>query len=1254
MQPASYNRQILMKYFIIRSLGELITFNFKAIFIRGVTLTGVALLFNLSLLAQNDTISQRIILIGDAGQLTDGRHPVVDAVRDYIPLDNKTTILFLGDNLYKTGLPDRQYTERYNIAKAVLDTQVSIADGTAAKVYMIPGNHDWENGSRGGYDAIIRQQLYVDLLGKGDTVTYLPKEGCPGPEAINLGKDVVVIMFDSQWWLQPYDKPGIESDCKCKTKDELVTQIRDIATKNSDKLVILASHHPFKSNGIHGGFFTFKQHLFPLTDIKPNLYIPLPVIGSIYPIARSVFGTPQDLKHPDYTDMVNQISEAVKSSCPNVVFVSGHDHNLQYIKEDGYNYIISGGGCKQNRTSDASNSLFNTTTTGFSVLEVSKNNNVSVTFYTVKDSVHKAFSASMLSFKRNLPDTTGERKKMIDFYAKYKDSITVSASDRFPKVHGLKKLFMGDNYRQEWSAPVNMKVFKIGKEQGGFTILRLGGGKQTTALRLRNNKTREEWVLRGVNKNPLGSVPDKYRGIIAGNLLSEMISASHPYGALVVPSLAKALDIVAPQPQLFFVPDDPAFGIYRELFANKVCMLEEADPSIDHTDTKTTAKVFGSMLDDNDHQPDQQATLKTRLLDIVIGDYDRHFDQWKWGVDSATKGKEVKGKRYYPIPRDRDQAFFYSDGLLLKILSNSIPFLKGFREDIPRINWLGYRAKDFDRIFLTNLNAKQWEQIIMEVQQKLTDSVIHEAVQNMPPEISAIHGKTIEQKLVSRRNLLLKEGMKYYRFISKKINVVGSNQKEYFKVSNYGEGLQVKVYERKKNNDTSYVMYNRLFDPSVTQEIRLYGLNDDDIFDIEQNAKSRIKLRIIGGRGNDTFDIKGSVESLLYDLNDGANYIKNNKRAKNRFSQEPPLSERDILDFNYNAVVYPQFTTGYNTDDGWLLGGGVSARTYGFRNLPYATTQRLSALYAVNRNAFKLTYKGEFNHISRKTDLSVNMNYASPALYSFYGIGNRTGVDKSHAASYYQARYKTFEIETLLRKRFFDKLHIMFGPYFQHYNSTYKENVNTILGNPSAIGLDSASIFSKKNYLGGKFAILLNNTNNELFPTRGMYWYNEFISQQPLSGNGKAYTAYTTDMTLYASMKVPAKLIFIMRAGGGHIFSKNYEYFQAMSIGANHNQQGFRKNRFTGSASLYGGLEFRLKLFDVNSYILPGNFGLSGFADAGRVWTKPGGSKKWHTAFGAGLYYIPFNRFFISATAGFSEGEKRFSYSLGTKIGLHY
>jgi len=1226
-----------------------------------ITLFGFLWFMNFTLLAQDDTLSQRIVLIGDAGQLTNGRHPVVDAVKKNVPLDEKTTIIFLGDNLYKNGLPDRQFKLLYDEAKAVLDSQISIADNTPAKVFMIPGNHDWKNGNRNGYDAIVRQQLYVTFSGHNN-VTYLPEDGCPGPEQVALGKDkkILLVMFDSQWWLHPHDKPGIESACDCKTTDELVNSIRDIATKNSDKLIILASHHPFKSNGPHGGFFTFKQHLFPFTDLKKNLYIPLPVIGSIYPIARSVFGTPQDLKHPVYTDMATRITEAITSSCPNVIFVSGHDHNLQFIREAGNNYIISGGGCKQNRTSANTNSLYNNTTEGFAVLEVSKKNNVSVTFYTVKDSVNKEIPIPVLTFKKIEPGLEafkpGENNPLSKYADPSYDSISIPASNKFPAIGGLKKLFMGQNYRHEWSEPVKMKIFRLQTEENGFTIDHLGGGKQTKTLHLKNIKTGKGWVLRTLDKNPAGAVPAEFNETITENLLLEMTSASHPYGALVVPPLAKALHIQTAEPKLYFVPDDPALGIYRSVFANKICMLEEKDASVDNSDTKSTATVFRRMLDDNDHLPDEKTLVKARLLDFIIGDYDRHFDQWKWGIYDSTRGKEVKGKFYYPIPRDRDQAFFNSEGLLLRFISRKMPFLKGFRDHYEKVKWLGYRARDFDRIFLTDMNRQDWLSSVAEVRQQLNDSLIRNAVRSLPPEIYKIGGEKLTGKMINRRDQLVQAASKYYDFISRKVNIIGSNQKEYFKISNNGDSLQVIVYELGKGYDTGFVMYTRSFDPRTTNEIRLFGLNDNDYFEVKENTSSKIRLRIIGGRGSDTFNIKGNVNALVYDIKDtlSDNFITEGSKVKNRFSADPPLNERTILGFNYNTTYFPQLHFGYNPDDGMMLGGIISRKTYGFRNYPFATNQDLSVLYSISRKAIRFNYSGEFNQLIGRTDLVVKSKLALPQIRNFTGFGNSTFFDNSVPNHYYLVKYKQFELEALFRKRFFDKLHILLGPYFQTYSAEYDNNKNSVLRIPDQVGLDSANIFSKKSYLGGKMIVLLDNTNNEIFPTRGLYWKNEFVSLAGLKTGSRSFTSLSSDMTLYASMKTPAKLVMLLKLGGSKIYGSNYEYFQTMSIGADKGLYGFRKNRYSGTSSLYGGMEFRIKLFKLNTYIFPGTAGLILFADAGRVWMKNTQSKTWHSGLGAGVYFIPFNRFVVSATAGFADSQKMFIFSLGTKINFTY
>lgn len=1217
---------------------------------RHVLLISFLLGLALSAGAQKDTILQRIILIGDGGELTNGRHPVVEAVRKNIPLDNKTTVLFLGDNLYETGLPDDQAGQLYEAARAVLDSQLSVADNTPAKVYMIPGNHDWKNGGRDGYASITREQLYVDLLGKPN-VKFYPENGCPGPVEVSLGNDVTIILFDSQWWLHPYDKPEIESDCPYKTKEELILQIEDIVSRNSKKLLILACHHPFKSNGVHGGYFPIKKHIFPFTDINPKLYIPLPIIGSIYPVARSVFGTPQDLNHPNYANMIVEVTNAVKAH-PNVIFAAGHEHGLQLIEDSSYHYIVSGSGCKTSRVSKSRRSPFVAQENGFAVMEVSVNKNVTVSFYTVKDSTRMAFNKTLLNYSQIPEEKLDSTTRVVDvpIDAKYKDSITISASEKYPPVKGMKKFILGQNYRPEWSTPVNMKVFNLQKEKGGMTILSMGGGKQTKSLRLRD-KSGKEWVLRAVDKNPTQALPARFRGTLAQDVVQEFNSASHPYGALTIPSLAQPLNVVVPNPELFFVPDDPALGFYRPLFANTVCMMEERDASLDGADTKSTSKVFEKLIEENDHRADQPAVLRARLLDILLADFDRHFDQWKWATTDTGKGKI-----YYPIPRDRDQAFFYSDGLIIRMTSrNLLPFLAGYKKTIANVEWLGFSAKDFDRLFLTDLDRDEWKKEIAVFQKELNDTAIVAAIKKLPPEIYAINGETIAEKMISRRDELSKAALRYYRFISRQVNVIGSNQKEYFRVSNHGEGLQVRVYAREKGNDTSFIMYDRIFDPSTTYEVRLFGLNEDDLFEIDEMAKSRIKLRIIGGKGNDTFNIRGQVRNLLYDMNVEGNYIQNTSRTKNRFSKDPPVNSLSILGYQYNRTRFPQMELSFNSDDGFLVGAGITRRTHGFRNEPYSTDQKLFAFYSVSRGAYRFNYRGEFNHVTRDIDVVLQGEFAYPTVQNFFGLGNTTkkgGFDYG----FYRNRYRFLELQAFARRRYFEKLHLLVGPYYLQYWNRFSDNAGRILGMPQQFGLDSADVYSKKAWLGGKLAIRFDNRNSEIFPTRGVFWNTELVSAAGIRETSKSFTKLTSDMTVYASLADPAKIVAVIGLGGGQLFNRDFEYFQALHLGpGNNNLHGFRRNRYAGQSMAYGSVELRVKLWEVKSYLFPGPLGVTGFYDVGRVWYAGDNSRLWHSAYGGGIFFIPFNLFVMSATIGFSaQRENVFNLQLGTKVNLTF
>lgn len=1196
----------------------------------------------IAIAVSEDSVVARIVLIGDAGALAaDGHHTVVEAVEKHEKLDGKTTVIFLGDNLYRHGLP-HETLPNYNAVRAVLDSQINIADHGPNMVYVIPGNHDWMNSNPGGFDAAIRQERYIESRGKKN-LKFLPRDGCPGPEEIQLGNDMVLVILNTQWWLHPQYKPGIESDCATKTREELLSELEDIVTRNYRKLLIFAVHHPFKSNGAHGGYYTLKQHIFPFTEMKKNLYVPLPVLGSIYPISRSVFGTLEDLKFPDYANMITQMSAVLKGH-PNVLHVSGHEHALQWIADSNTNYIVSGAGCKTSRVSQSRTSKFVANTLGWATLEVYKDKKVRCTFYAAgKDSAGKAlYSDIAVDYSKfpvePAPDTSVP-------LAVYHDTALVPAGPQYAKAGTLQRLLNGDNYRKEWETPVSLKVFHVQSTNGGYQVTGARGGNQSRMLHLVDAKGKK-WNLRTIDRAFRQSLPEKVQEPFARTVVRDMISATHPYAPLTIPVLADAAGVIVPHPQYFYVPDDPALGLYRELFANKLCLLEPENPTPDGMESRSSANVINRRIATDDHFVDQKAVLRARLLDMLVGDWDRHPDQWRWGV-----GDTGRGQLYYPIPRDRGQVFFNSDGLVMPVAARRrLPWLAGFKDDLRRFKWLSHSARDFDRFFLNELDAHDWKSAVDYFRHCETDSVIHFAVNAMPDTMVALRGDELERKLRSRRDQLERKAMKYYRFTSRRVTVLGSNRPEVFTVRDADSGILVQVHARDANADTSRLMYSRLFDPKVTRELRMYGFNGADKFVVDEALRARMQLRIVGGGGADTFDIAGKARTTIYDVTSESNQVLRHRRTDNDFSANPAVNDYHFQDNNYNFLRFPTISLGYNNDDGPLTGIGIWRRSYGFRKEPYSSDNKLTALAAFERRAFQLKYRGVFNHALSSYDLLLSADLHRPALRNFYGIGNET--PRLEDPRFYRARYNLMNADILVQKRFFSVLRLAAGPEYNYYTSHEFQNADRVLERPAAIGLDSVSIYGRKQYAGGRFLMEVNNLNAEIFPTRGICWHNEVHVLKGLNADTRPFTSATTDMDIYASLSDPARLVAVIRAGAAHIFSDDYEYFQAMSVGQNANLRGFRRNRFAGRSKAYGSVELRAKLGEIKGYVFPGSFGLMGFTDAARVWADNDDSRKWHHSVGAGAYFIPFNMFLISATTAVSREETIFSISLGTNLNV--
>ncbi|HEX3933810.1 MAG TPA: metallophosphoesterase, partial [Puia sp.] len=259
-----------------------------------------------------DPVIRRLYLVGDAGELQDGHHPVCDWLKQHVNWDDSNNVLvYLGDNIYPQGMPP-EGGSGVDEARKILDYQISVVAGKKSRAFFVPGNHDWKEGRVGGWEQLKNEEAYIQSLAMPN-VELLPSGGCPGPVAVPLGDKVVLVCMDSQWWLQDdKDRPGLQSACDCKDEKSVINGLKDIVSLYPDKLIVLAMHHPLYTHGEHGGYYTIKQHIFPLTDLSPGLYIPLPVIGSIYPISRGVFGNVQDTRNPRYKDLREQVEGVIR------------------------------------------------------------------------------------------------------------------------------------------------------------------------------------------------------------------------------------------------------------------------------------------------------------------------------------------------------------------------------------------------------------------------------------------------------------------------------------------------------------------------------------------------------------------------------------------------------------------------------------------------------------------------------------------------------------------------------------------------------------------------------------------------------------------------------------------------------------------------------------------------------------------------------------------------------------------------------
>jgi hypothetical protein len=150
-------------------------------------------------------IAWSVILIGDGGESKPGEPVLGTLTREAGRTPARTTVVFLGDNVYPVGMPDSSSPGRAEM-ELRLTRQLDALRASGARGFVLPGNHDWAKGSAEGWAAIRREERVVRRYA-GEIAEFVPGDGCPGPVVRDVGPSIRLILLDTQWWLQKAARP---------------------------------------------------------------------------------------------------------------------------------------------------------------------------------------------------------------------------------------------------------------------------------------------------------------------------------------------------------------------------------------------------------------------------------------------------------------------------------------------------------------------------------------------------------------------------------------------------------------------------------------------------------------------------------------------------------------------------------------------------------------------------------------------------------------------------------------------------------------------------------------------------------------------------------------------------------------------------------------------------------------------------------------------------------------------------------------
>ena len=790
-----------------------------------------------------------------------------------------------------------------------------------------------------------------------------------------------------------------------------------------------------------------------------------------------------------------------------------------------------------------------------------------------------------------------------------RDSVTVVAGAHYG-AGAFHRFLFGTRYRSLWTTPIKVPVLDLQHFAGGLKPLQRGGGQQTKSLRLAGADGRT-YQFRSIDKDPTTILPPELKETFAADILRDQISSAHPAGAVVVAPLLETVGVLHTNPIIVQMPNDPALGEFQTAFGGLLGLIEERPKALADEETTIggaskivrTSELYKRLDDEPAVRVDDHAFLLARLTDVFMGDWDRHDDQWRWAlVDSGGPA------RWLPIPLDRDQVFVRFDGLLLSFARRTAPQLLNFGPEYGDITGATWNGRDLDRRFLTGLERPVWDSVANVLRSRLTDAAIAAAVKHLPAEYAPLDAQRLERALRARRDRLNRIAMKFYDLLAGQVDVFGTDKSDVAHVVRQTDGTtDVSV----AHNGHEY--FKRKFHPNETHDIRLRLQGGSDSLVVEGQRHSNTVIRGIGGGGSDHYVVASSGGIHLYDDRGENTAVGDGINTKPWTWKPDSTKPNELPPRDWGRDTFLLLSGGYGYDVQAIIGYGGHTEWYGFRRVPYST--RLDYRFEVATG--KLSGRANLG-LTRQFENSrgffrIEAMGSGIETLRWYGFGDTTGYNGD--AKFYRLNANLITGGLRLGVRFGKRNELSVGPFAEWSYANLNESHNK----QRFIAQDDPYGTGKFGLLGVRGELKLDGKDYPHFASKGASLTLKATAYPKLWDADQAIGKIEGEGSFALAPQGRWRPSLNLMAGGAKAWGK-LPFFIAPKLGGTHTLRGYRPDRFAGDAAVYGSAELRVPLIRFK-LLVPGQQGIFGFADGGRVYFEGESSDKWHSSYGGGVWF---------------------------------